>query len=583
MAKLIHLNRRINSRLNYPFYLQNHSNVINPPENNDNSDDNISVIFGFDYRAFALIKNCETVQYQSEKVANCFELTHKSAESVKNCHGFSVTEMAHLAHCADANIKPAEALQSCLSVEVEPFDLLKSCVNGLSKAFGSVASCQDVAIALNAFLNSCQSASNHHAVAIKDCVGVNQSAIENLKSCQNFFIKPALNPICWHEIKLEDDTTERGVCSPRPPSDRLPFHLRRKRFRGEFFPFYLSCWNEQKNQENQSIIRKSYMIYNEISARVAGQKIELMSLKITTDTGGYCWQFDATIAPQSFAIIEALPNEKRIIEIKINDLEFHFLIEDWRINRKFLGNSYSLTGRSKTAHLGADYAKNRHISFENERYARQIAEAQLEFLDFTIAEWATVDWLIPEHQNNGAPPIAIIQELAQVAGGFVVSHPFKNELSIRPIFKNPAWAQGDPDFSVPSSLILSVSEQRRIAPFAEIVRVVMGSQGANVYRSGTAQIIEAPTVSSPLLTTVEVQRSAGIKALSDTGNHIQASVELPISRKHNLPLAELGAIWRFEDSWQGVITGVSLSVELSDGVPVIKQTLDIDRFLGEER
>ena len=61
-------------------------------------------------------------------------------------------------------------------------------------------------------------------------------------------------------------------------------------------------------------------------------------------------------------------------------------------------------------------------------------------------------------------------------------------------------------------------------------------------------------------------------------------MQLPWAEKYQLPLASLGAVWAFAEAgqtWQGVIKGVSVAVELDGGAPVVTQTVTIDRYLGD--
>ena len=79
-------------------------------------------------------------------------------------------------------------------------------------------------------------------------------------------------------------------------------------------------------------------------------------------------------------------------------------------------------------------------------------------------------------------------------------------------------------------------------------------------------------------------RAAGIHALSETGTHKIETVTLPWAEKYQLPLASLGAVWAFAEAgqtWQGVIKGISVAVELDNGAPVVTQTVTIDRYMGD--
>ena len=132
---------------------------------------------------------------------------------------------------------------------------------------------------------------------------------------------------------------------------------------------------------------------------------------------------------------------RAVITLRINGQRWDILAEDYRDTRKFIGHSYTVTGRSITAKLGADYAKGRHQKYSEARYARQIADEQLNLLPYRIAAWEAVDWLIPgdTYTVSGQTPIEVIADLARAAGAYVESHPYEAQLFVRPVWRQPAW------------------------------------------------------------------------------------------------------------------------------------------------
>ena len=156
----------------------------------------------------------------------------------------------------------------------------------------------------------------------------------------------------------------------------------------------------------------------------------------------------------------------------------------------------------------------------------------------------------------------------------------------------PSWSKPTPALTIPANLILSVSGQRRISERCNAVRVTPAAEqiggakakGGLVYREGTDQQPEASILTHAAYTDLDVMRAAGIHALSETGTHKIETVVLPWAEKYQLPLADLGAVWAFAEqgqTWQGVIKGVSVAVELDGGAPVVTQTVTIDRYLGD--
>lgn len=75
---------------------------------------------------------------------------------------------------------------------------------------------------------------------------------------------------------------------------------------------------------------------------------------------------------------------------------------------------------------------------------------------------------------------------------------------------------------------------------------------------------------------------AGIAILSDSGTHGDYTLKLRWADKYNLPLAQLGEIWQFNDpegAWRGVITGVGIDVDQDNDSPTVWQSITIDRYL----
>ena len=419
-----------------------------------------------------------------------------------------------------------------------------------------------------------------------------------LRSCHIVRYQRAVRPPCeYYPIPLPPPPPDLSPCRIRPPSDRLPLPFARRRINRDSarLALPLRCWHD--GNTNDLPILPGYIMHNKITADLNGEPLDLLALTLTTDTASYCWQGDITLSPASFAKLNIdgrSAGDEAVITIRINGNRWDILAEDYRDTRKFIGHTYTVTGRSITAKLGADYAKGRHSKYDAARYARQIADEQLNLLPYRIAAWEAVDWLIPgdTYTVSGQTPIEVIADLAHAAGGFVESHPYEAQLFVRPVWRQPAWAKPTPALTIPANLILSVSGQRRISERCNAVRVTPAAEqiggakakGGLVYREGTDQQPEASTLTHAAYTDTDVMRAAGIHALSETGTHKIETVQLPWAEKYQLPLASLGAVWAFAEAgqtWQGVIKGVSVAVELDGGAPVVTQTVTIDRYLGD--
>ena len=68
------------------------------------------------------------------------------------------------------------------------------------------------------------------------------------------------------------------------------------------------------------------------------------------------------------------------------------------------------------------------------------------------------------------------------------------------------------------------------------------------------------------------------------GIHKTETVLMPVSEKYGIPLAQLGQVWQIQEPeghWQGVITGITLTVESENGAPKITQSAVIDRYMDK--
>jgi len=310
----------------------------------------------------------------------------------------------------------------------------------------------------------------------------------------------------------------------------------------------------------------------------------------TTDTAGYCWQGSLTVSPDDFAKInpDARPKGREAeIEVQINADTFVIIAEDYSDNRRFGQKSYTVTGRSVTARLGADYAPKGRGTYHNPIYAQQIATEVLRPTGVDLDGWTMVDWLIPGdvYSLTDKTPIAVLQELAQAAGGFVESDHARPVVRFKPKWKKASWEVSDApaDVSVPVSVIFSISGQRNVLERANGVYVWPShnkGKGADVYRNGSNREPRA----SALTNTQPVLLAAGIAALSETGVHKRETVSLPVSDKYAIPMANLGEIWQINEplgNWQGVVVGVSVEVKIENDAPVVTQNVTIDRYFDE--
>ena len=530
-------------------------------------------------------------------VATCLPANHTPMLDVVRCMMFTVAGLPSLTACTQAATTPTYRIATCLPVTLNAYPRMGNCAMPRVGTAPTLASCARAMQPGNPLLQGCKTPRVTVAPRLINC-NRQYGWGPLLAHCHSLRYQRAVRPPCeYYPIPLPPPPPDVSPCRVRPPSHRLPLPFTRRRISRDSarLALPLRCWHD--GNTNDLPILPGYIMHNKITADLNGEPLDLLALTLTTDTTSYCWQGDITLSPASFAklgIDQRAAGDEAVITLRINGNRWDILAEDYRDTRKFIGHSYTVTGRSITARLGADYAKGRHTRYDNQRFARQIADEQLHLLPYRIAAWEAVDWLIPgdTYTVSGQTPIEVIADLAKAAGAYVESHPYEAQLFVRPVWRQPAWGKPTPALTIPANLILSVSGQRRISERCNAVRLTPAAEqiggakakGGLVYREGTDQQPEASTLTHAAYTDLDVMRAAGIHALSETGTHKIETVTLPWTEKYQLPLATLGAVWAFAEAgqtWQGVIKGISVAVELDNGAPVVTQTVTIDRYLGD--
>ena len=525
-------------------------------------------------------------------VATCLAANHTPVVDVVRCLTFAVAGLPSLTACTQAATTPTYRIATCLPITLNAYPRMGNCAMPTVGTAPPLANCARAMHPANPLLKGCKTPRVTVAPRLINC-NRQYGWGPLLAHCHSLRYPRAVRPPCeYYPIPLPPPPPDVSPCRVRPPSHRLPLPLTRRRVNRDpsRLPLPLRCWHDSDTTDLPTL--PGYIMHNRISAEFNGQTLQILALTLKTDTDGYCWQGDLTLALADFAKLGMdgrKAGDEAVITLRINHQRWDILAEDYRDTRRFIGHSYTITGRSITAKLGADYTQGRHIKYEQSRYARQIADEQLQPTPYTIAGWDAVDWLVPgdNYTVSGQTPIAVVMDIAQAIGAFVESHPYEPQLFVRPVWGKAAWEKPTPTLTIPSNLILSVSGQRRISERCNGVRVVgkgTTAKGALVWREGTDQTPEAALREHALYTDETAHRAAGIYALSETGTHKIETVTLPWTEKYQLPLASLGAVWAFTENgstWQGVIKGIQVEVALDNNAPVVTQTLTIDRYMED--
>ncbi len=524
---------------------------------------------------------------------------------------------------ADWGVEWGEAtpLAGCLALRgANPMRLTHSQSVNYGKAW-RLANCQSASSLLVRQLRVCQSGQSNHAVWLENCAAAWQSGIGSLKSCAQTFTTRAEflgrcnradysgkavsgclalkigtvipTPCEWYTVEIPEPPPPLPKRCNRLDARRLPFALDRPRAArsvSRMLPFPFACRRPRAVIPNLD----SYIMLNKIQAYAGSLKLNPISIAVSHDRQGYYWTCEVELSPDDFAALNLAQydqGKEPLITLNINEATFTFIAESYRDNRAFARRSYTVSGRSQTARLGADYAQLQQGMVTQAMYARQIADSVLENTGFRIGTWGIPDWLVPARVYSLADktPIAVLADIAQAAGGFVYSDPAERILHIKPRYKVPAWqlARATPDVAIPASVITQISGQKQISTQCYGVFVsATHNKGVfrKIIRKASAGSPEASALSHALYTADEPCLAAGIAALGDTGASKTEQIELPVMEKYALDIAQLGNIWQVSEpngAWMGIVDSVSIHVTLENDAPKIMQSVGVWRYLGE--
>ena len=524
----------------------------------------------------------------------CLPLRSGALLRVSRCFALQTEVLAELSRCARFLQGASQSIKRCQSNQTDSTEQISRCQSGKIAAAEALMRCASTFSTASQALGVRQQSIWQDSDYLSRCASINTSAAAEIRRCQTAQYKAAV-PVPWeyYPLPLPKPPPTGRVCPIRPPSDRLPLTFKRKKQKldSAILPLSFACWDDETASISTKItVSKAYIMQNHISCTIDGKAVNILSAGIKTDMQSYCWQGEITIAPADFAKIDRdkAKGDEPLIALNINGTRWVFALEDVRDNRQFINNSYSLSGRSITARLGADYAKSKSGVIKEALYARQIADLVLQYTDFSIAAWEIADWLIPAdtYDLSGKTPLAVIADIATCAGGFVESDKTAKKLYIRPRWRQPAWeiAQTTAALEVPSSVIVSISGQQQSSPRYNAVRLHGNSKGMLIYRQNEDRAAEAGSQNHALYTDNAPMIAQGKALLSESGNHKQETLKMPWSDKYRIPLAALGAILQVNESggaWRGTVQGVSIEIGLEGDAPTVWQTVILDRYLDK--
>ncbi|WP_354684453.1 hypothetical protein [Cupriavidus necator] len=331
-------------------------------------------------------------------------------------------------------------------------------------------------------------------------------------------------------------------------------------------------------------VKRVYLVLNTVSLRRVDGNVMLptFSMSLSIDADSWTWGFNAALPDTALDAIEPGSDGTPVeLEALINGTAYRVLAEQISRDRTFGRSAIRVSGKGKSAILGAPYAPVKTFSNTQQRTAQQLMDDALTINGASIGwtvNWSATDWLVPagawSHQGSY---ITALNAIAGAAGAYIQPHPSQKTLNVLSRYPTAPWNWGSqvPDFELPADVTTRESIEWLERP--RYNRVFVSGQGQGVLgqvtRTGTAGDILAPMVTDALITHVDAARQRGRAILGDTGRQAHLSLRLPV-------LAETGVIQpgKFVRYVDGGTTrlGIVRSTSVDVSNPEVWQTIGVE-------
>lgn len=335
-------------------------------------------------------------------------------------------------------------------------------------------------------------------------------------------------------------------------------------------------------------VKRVYIVINNVLLRRVDGNVELptFSLSLSIDADSWTWGFNAALPAAAQDAIEPGSDGTPVeLEAVINGTAYRVLAENISRDRSFGQAVIRVSGKGKSAMLGAPYAPILNFGNAQARTAQQLMNDALTVNGASIGwtvNWGLTDWLVPTgawaHQGTY---ITALNAIAEAAGGYIQPHPTQKQLNVLARYPTAPWNWGSltPDFELPSDVTTREGIEWLERPRYNRVFATGEGQGVlgQVTRAGTDGSILAPMITDALITHADAARQRGLSVLADTGRQAHLSLRLPV-------LAETGVIQpgkfvRYVDGGTTRI-GIVRSTAIEAGMPEVWQTIGVETHVA---
>jgi hypothetical protein len=340
-----------------------------------------------------------------------------------------------------------------------------------------------------------------------------------------------------------------------------------------------------------NLIQQVYFIMHSLAIVVlpARTQIDVTGLSVSIDIDAFAWLLNMQVA-DGIELIRPDINGNKEVEINVDGYVWEFIIESYTENKEFGDNSWTVTGRSKTAYLTTPYKLPVSTTYTSALNAAQIIDTELVGSGFT-ASYDTVDWLVSANafSYQNLTSMQAIKRVADAVGGVILPHQTSNSIIINPRYQSSPWdwLTAIPEAILTSDVIIKMSGNWRPRPDITGVYVSGNTTGVECFvkRTGTAGADLGAQFIDNLITHQDAGREKGRNIISNRGKQEVITIELPM-----LPVGQTPAVYKCGDLleidegalgvWRGIVLGTSISASANGGAITATQTLSIEKHYG---
>jgi hypothetical protein len=370
-----------------------------------------------------------------------------------------------------------------------------------------------------------------------------------------------------------------------------------------------------------------------ISEAISGRPIEALGISITTDRSSWLWQFTMTVASlDCLEIIKPVDGVFAHILIEINGYQWLCTVEGWDENRTLTRDSWNIYGRSTSLLFGAPISKQKSGTYGTGANGAQIFDdfVQNEPVPLgwpsSVQSW-TADWTAVQNGVDGFSPYLswyvpgntlsysntttkdILKNITDAIGAFIQTDPKDPVLKVLPMYAHQPWNWTDTNSNIDwigliEDQFSEIGRKYVQNPYYQAVQVLGEINSANSSNNGADQDVVfvkacrdgycgsaadyAPMITHPLITTTNAGRERGRIGIASGGEWVNHTLKISVlcSAASHLGLftpGDMVSVVERNAVWFGQVTGttVAASVDLSKGVVVVNQVLEVEEYIGD--